>query len=57
MKEPRSLKSLLSFTTYCHTHPEERFWQALRNWSVYAFIYGSYGPTSDESLKDTFYEE
>jgi hypothetical protein len=23
------------FTAYCVAHPEERFWQALRNWSGY----------------------
>lgn len=22
-----------SFTVYCLLHPEERFWQALRNWN------------------------
>lgn len=36
----KSLKSLTSFAEYCENHPEERFWQALRNWSGYGFIYG-----------------
>lgn len=31
------------FTAYCEQHPEERFWQALRNFSGYAFIYGQQG--------------
>jgi hypothetical protein len=32
-------KDLLeSFTKYCEVHPEERFWQALRNWSGWPFI-------------------
>jgi hypothetical protein len=29
----KSLKLLLSFSWYCITHPHERFWQALRNFS------------------------
>lgn len=33
METTRNQKQLESFTTYCKTHPEERFWQALRNWS------------------------
>ncbi len=31
---------LKSFIAYCEKHPEERFWQAIRNFSGYAFIYG-----------------
>lgn len=30
---------LLDFITYCFDHPEERFWQALRNWSDAYFIF------------------
>lgn len=29
---------LASFVAYCETHPDERFWQALRNWSGYHLI-------------------
>lgn len=30
----KKLKEQLdSFILYCHTYPEQRFWQALRNWS------------------------
>lgn len=36
----RSMSSLLEFVKYCAAHPKERFWQALRNWSGYAFIVG-----------------
>ena len=32
--------NLIKFTEYCLDHPEERFWQALRNWSQYYFIFG-----------------
>jgi hypothetical protein len=26
-------RMLAEFTLYCEAHPEERFWQALRNWA------------------------
>lgn len=26
-------KMLASFTEYCNKYPEQRFWQALRNWT------------------------
>lgn len=55
---------LESFVTYCNEHPKERFWQALRNWSEYNFIYGSETLyIRDEAgdhvpkLEDTFYKE
>lgn len=54
-------KLLASFTEYCIVHPEERFWQALRNWSEHPFIWVSdYIPIvedRDEVLVDTFYME
>jgi len=59
----KSEHTLNSFTKYCQDHPEQRFWQALRNWSKYKFIYGSMKPDnmsnimSDEYLEDTFYKE
>lgn len=28
----KNQKLLESFTAYCKANPEERFWQALRNW-------------------------
>ena len=34
----KSKKKLLDFINYCFNHPEDRFWQALRNWSGYHFI-------------------
>jgi hypothetical protein len=56
-------KQLLSFTEYCFKHPEERFWQALRNWSGHDFIYASnvppdqieLTPQPQNYLEDTFY--
>lgn len=44
-----------SFTLYCHTYPDQRFWQALRNWSQYNFIFGK--KTLEEEGEDTFYKE
>jgi hypothetical protein len=29
----KNIKLLKEFTKYCIAHPEERFWQALRNWA------------------------
>ncbi len=37
----RNSEALKSFTRYCHFHPEQRFWQALRNWSKWQFILGA----------------
>jgi len=51
---------LNDFTVYCHEHPKERFWQALRNWSGYGFIYGCNTMIKKFSdligLEDTFYK-
>lgn len=42
MHEPRiptrNSKLLQQFAAYCRDHPDERFWQALRNWSGCGFI-------------------
>ena len=65
---PKNAKMLKDFTEYCNKHPEERFWQALRNFSGEAFIFVSKegkplgGSTRRdmefiENLKDTFYRE
>jgi|WetSurSiteA1Bulk_404760.scaffolds.fasta_scaffold99658_2 hypothetical protein len=53
----KNMVLLLQFANYCEEHPQERFWQALRNWSNYNFIYGSTEPTEEEHLQDTFYKE
>jgi hypothetical protein len=52
----RSRKPLSSFIRYCVTHPNERFWQALRNWSGYPFIYVSNQPPGNVHgrMTDTF---
>ncbi len=42
---------LASFSIYCHLHPEERFWQALRNWSGHAFIFaGNLQPKTPDGV-------
>lgn len=49
----KSEKLLIDFAQYCYTHPEERFWQALKNWSgAYSIQYEFLG-----QLTDTFYFE
>lgn len=56
----RNSEVLASFVAYCETHPEERFWQALRNWAGISFLAASFAKGSDsvwESLDDTFYWE
>lgn len=47
--ENRNSEVLKSFIEYCAEHPEERFWQALRNWSGYGYIFAD--------ALDTFYFE
>lgn len=36
----KNQKTLNSFIKYAKKNPEQRFWQALRNFSGYDFIYG-----------------
>lgn len=50
-------KTLQSFIDYCKAHPEQRFWQALRNWSPFSFIYGGGQFVEHPALQDTFYLE
>lgn len=50
---------LASFINYCALHPEERFWQALRNWSGHDFIVATnFAPydfgKENAWMKDTF---
>lgn len=53
----KSEKLLESFIVYCKANPELRFWQALRNWSGFSFIYVSNAFKDDRELQDTFYFE
>lgn len=57
----RSGKTLLSFVSYCAQHPDERFWQAIRNWSGYDFVVTTDTPpyeiNENSLILDTFYLE
>lgn len=57
----RNQSQLDSFVQYCANHPQERFWQALRNWAELAFVLSASGlnlhTNEFEGLEDTFYWE
>ena len=59
MKELQHMRSssvLLSFIRYCINHPEERFWQALRNWANVPYIFiGDHLGSEVQGGRDTFY--
>ena len=46
---------LNDFAAYCAENPDLRFWQALRNWSGFPFVWVSNGLSEDPGVKDTFY--
>jgi hypothetical protein len=48
----RSGEPLTSFVAYCVEHPHERFWQALRNWSGYTFIFAQQARSAEEVFED-----
>jgi hypothetical protein len=51
----RNSEVLADFVKYCQEHPDERFWQAIRNWSGYFKVV--VGPTTMDEGLDTFYWE
>jgi hypothetical protein len=55
----KNIKLLNDFKKYCDKHPDERFWQALRNWSGFSNIIASNKGHKEffEDYKDTFYFE
>ena len=61
--QTRNSELLESFTEYCKAHPEERFWQALRNWCGWPFVFvcstitGMYKAKVEADCEDTFYWE
>lgn len=64
MEENRNSKVLASFVKYCGENPEQRFWQALRNWCGKPFIFAGnieYGDNGEavwpELVEDTFHWE
>jgi hypothetical protein len=50
----KNVQTLGSFVEYCFAHPDQRFWQALRNWSGFNFITASNIGDLGGS-QDTFY--
>jgi len=55
---PKSRKTLEDFQRYCFLHPNERFWQALRNWANVRYIYVSNDTVNYmPKISDTFYFE
>lgn len=55
----KNMAVLLDFVEYCKAHPQERFWQALRNWSGHNFIFAAKLIPADitAECQDTFYWE
>jgi len=53
----KNQKLLKNFIKYCEKHPNERFWQALRNWSSFGAVYGGEIGREELGLIDTFYFE
>lgn len=55
-KVMKSAQELKRFTAYCNAHPDERFWQALRNFSGWDSILVTVVGNKTITL-DTFYWE
>lgn len=59
LKPSKNTATLASFVFYCKENPDQRFWQALRNWSGYGYIFASKKMSPDllKHFEDTFYWE
>jgi hypothetical protein len=65
--ESKNKEKLSSFSQYCIDNPDQRFWQALRNWNMInnnsdeGFILTSEGLDQRDGsfvrVRDTFYRE
>lgn len=53
----RNEKIINSFAKYCKENPEQRFWQALKNWSGKNFILVADDLEDTLTFMDTFYFE
>lgn len=53
----RDQKAKEDFIKYLEEHPQERFWQAVRNFQHFNFIYASNKIVDDPDVHDTFYWE
>jgi hypothetical protein len=54
-KETRNSKVLKDFIKYCEKYPNQRFWQALRNWANVSYL--CVADSHDGPEIDTFYWE
>jgi hypothetical protein len=52
----RDMEAKEAFVRYLIDHPEQRLWQAIRNFSRYGFIFASNDITARDRI-DTFYWE
>ena len=55
--EGRSQTTKDAFITYLTEHPEERFWQSVRNFAGVGFVYVSKEAWDGDDIEDTFYKE
>jgi len=55
--ESKNIELLQDFAEYCVNHPDERFWQALRNWSGYSYVGVKEIVADGKEWHDTFYFE
>ena len=55
MKKLDTIYLASQFLLFCVKHPELRFWQALRAWSGYNYIWISKKYIENSDLIDTFY--
>lgn len=53
----KNIDTLSDFMLYCQKHPNERFWQALRNWAKVEYIYINNSLDNELGDIDTFYFE
>lgn len=51
----KNLELLDDFVAYCNGHQEQRFWQALRNWSGASYIKYEISTGGSNPQHDTFY--
>lgn len=52
--QAKNTKMATEFAKFCDDHPEQRFWQALRNWSGWAAVYVAKNDDHPKPM-DTYY--
>ena len=53
--ESKNYDTLREFMRYCQDHPEQRFWQALCNWSGFFKLYGAKLEDYEDDFEDLYY--